>query len=89
MKQRIKLFVFSEALQATILKKLDEKDNDSIIVSVYGYTPDEKAHIEFNYPIQFHNEKDRDLTFEEITQEKLLEDIQTIIISNKIPIKTS
>ncbi len=87
MKQRVKLLVFSDFLQATILKKVNDKEKDSIVVTVYGYTPEEDAHIEFSYDIEFYNEKDRDITFEEITQERLFEDVQKIIKSSNIPIK--
>ncbi len=87
MNQRIKLFVFSDFLQATILKKVNDKGNDAIVVAVYGYTPDGVAHIEFVYDIEFCNETDRDSTFEEITQELLLEDLKKIIETSNIPIK--
>ena len=87
MTQRIKLFVFSDFLQATILKKVNDKENEAIVVTVYGYTPDGDAHIEFSYDVEFCNERDRDSTFEEITQELLLEDVKKIIETSNIPIK--
>ncbi|QSW90729.1 hypothetical protein J0383_07935 [Flavobacterium endoglycinae] len=85
MKSRIKLFHFTEYLQATLLKKMNEKERDSIKVSVYGYTPG-TDHIEFSYDIEFPNEEDRDLTFDEITSDLMFEDIKKIIKSSEIPI---
>jgi hypothetical protein len=85
MKNRIKLFEFTEFIQATLLKLVNEKDNDCIRVGVYGYTKC-KNHIEFSYDIEFSNEGDRDLTFDDITKELMFEDIKKIIASSKIPI---
>ncbi len=86
MKNRIKLLEFSDLIQATLLKYVNDKDNDSIKVSVYGYigTGD---HIEFSYDIEFENEFDRDKTFDEITTELMFKDIKTIIKSSNIPIQ--
>lgn len=86
MKNRIRLFEFTEFLQATILKICNDKEIDAIKVTVYGYTPDLKGHKEFSYEILFKNELDRDLTFDEITLEKLSEDIKRIIGHSEIPI---
>lgn len=85
MKKRVKLFEFSELIQATLLKLVNDKDNDSIRVTVYGYTK-ELNHIEFSYDIEFPNELDRNLTFDEITSELMFEDVKKIIASSKIPI---
>lgn len=85
MKNRIKLLEFTELLQATLLKVVNDKENDSIKVSVYGYTR-QLDHIEFSYDIEFKNELDRDLTFDEITSELMFEDIKKIISSSNIPI---
>ena len=83
MKNRIRLFVFTEQLQCTILKKLGAEDKDVIVVCVYGYTRF-KDHIEFSYEIPFNNEEDRDLTFIEITSDLMFEDIKKIISSSNI-----
>lgn len=85
MKKRIQLFQFTELLQVTLLRVINEKENDSIKVSVYGYTTDHN-HIEFNYDIEFPNEETRDLTFDEITSDLMFEDIKKIIKSSNIPI---
>lgn len=85
MKDRIKLFYFTELIQATLLKLVNDNDNDSIRVSVYGYTRG-IDHIEFSYDIEFPNEHARDLTFDEITSELMFEDIKKIITSSNIPI---
>lgn len=85
MNNRIKLLHFTELIQATLLKLVNEKDIDVIKVSVYGYTPS-YDHVEFSYEIEFKNEKDRDLTFDEITDELMLEDIKKIISKSRIPI---
>ena len=47
MKKRVKLLEFSELIQATLLKLVNDKDNDSIRVTGYGYTK-EYNHIEFS-----------------------------------------
>ena len=85
MKKRVKLLEFSELVQAILLKLVNDKDTDCIRVMVYGYTI-ERNHIEFSYDIEFPNELDRDLTFDEITTELMFEDIKKIIASSKIPI---
>jgi hypothetical protein len=85
MKKRIKLFEFTELIQATLLKCLSEKENDCIKVTVYGYSKT-LDHIEFSYEIEFKNELDRDLTFDEITSELIFEDVKKIISSSRIPI---
>lgn len=85
MKKRVKLLEFSELIQATLLKLVNDKDNDSIRVTVYGYSK-EYNHIEFSYDIEFPTETDRDLTFNEITTELMFEDIKKIVASSKIPI---
>jgi hypothetical protein len=83
--RRIKLFEFSELIQSTLLKLVNDKDNDCIRVSVYGYTK-EMNHIEFSYDIEFKTENDRDLTFDEITSELMFEDVKKIIKTSRIPI---
>lgn len=85
MKNRVKLFQFTDLIQAVLLKIVNEKENDCIKVSVYGYTPGHD-HLEFTYDIEFPNENARDLTFDEITSDLMFEDIKTIIRSSKIPI---
>ena len=85
MKNRIKLFEFTELMQATLLKIVNEKDNDSIKVTVYGYSKT-NDHLEFSYDIEFKDEFDRDLTFDEITSELMFEDIKKIISASRIPI---
>ncbi|MCV9929496.1 hypothetical protein OIU83_17680 [Flavobacterium sp. LS1R49] len=86
MKSRIKLFQFTELLQATLLKLVNDKENDCIRVSVYGYTK-QLDHIEFSYDIEFLDEEARDLTFDEITSDLMFEDIKKIISSSNIPIR--
>lgn len=83
--QRIKFYSFSNFLQVTALRVLSEKEYDAIKISVYGYTEDYN-HIEFSYMIEFKNERDRDLTFEEIKLELLFEDIEKIVKTSNIPI---
>ncbi|WP_395049431.1 hypothetical protein [Flavobacterium sp.] len=85
MKKRVRLFEFSELIQATLLKIVNDKHNDSIKVTVYGYTKG-LDHVEFSYDIEFSNDLDRDLTFDEITSELMFEDIKKIIASSEIPI---
>jgi len=85
MKNRIKLFQFTDFIQATLLKMVNDKENDAIKVSVYGYTPG-YDHIDFSYHIEFKDENSRDLTFDEITLELMFEDIKKIITSSSIPI---
>lgn len=85
MKQRIKLLEFSELIQATLLKIVNDNHVDCIRVTVYGYTK-EYNHIEFSYDIERPTELDRDLTFDEITTEPMFEDIKKIIAHSKIPI---
>ncbi len=85
MNNRIKLFEFTDLMQATILKKVNDKDVDCIIVSVYGYTR-ALEHIEFSYELEFPDEKTRDKTFDEITSELMLEDLKKIISASRIPI---
>ena len=87
MKKRLRLFEFTEFLQATALKVVNDEEIDCIKVTVYGYTIDENCHIEFAYDIKFKSEESRDLTFEEITPELLAEDIKKIIKASEIPIK--
>ena len=87
MKKRSRLFDFTECLSATILKIVNDEEIDCIKVTVYGYTLDENSHIEFSYEIKFKSEDSRDLTFDEITEELLLEDIKKIITASEIPIK--
>lgn len=87
MKKRLRLFEFTEFLQATALKVVNDEEIDCIKVTVYGYTIDENGHIEFSYDIKFKSEESRDLTFEEITSELLAEDIKKIIKASEIPIK--
>lgn len=85
MNNRIKLFEFTDVLQATLLKKVNDKDVDAITVSVYGYTP-ALDHIEFSYDLEFPDEKTRDQTFEEISSDLLLDDLKKIVSSSRIPI---
>lgn len=87
MRQRVRLLVFSDFIQATIVKVIGENEKDVIKVTVYGYTPDEKAHIQFSYDVPYKNEENRDKAFEEITPEKMFEDILKIIEASDIPIK--
>lgn len=85
MNNRIKLFEFTDLMQATILKKVNDKDVDCIIVSVYGYTRT-FDHIEFSFELEYPDEKTRDKAFEEITTDKMFEDVKKIVASSKIPI---
>ena len=82
---RIKLLEFSDLQQATILKIVNGKDIDCIRVSVYGYTRG-YDHIEFSYELEYPDEKTRDKAFEEITTDKMFEDVKKIVASSKIPI---
>lgn len=83
--QRIRLIVFSNLLQATLLKKVSNDEKDSIVISVYGYTK-EFDHIQFKYEIKFIDEQKRDKIFDEIKDELLLEDIEKLVKENDIPI---
>jgi hypothetical protein len=85
MKNRIKLLVFSELIQATLLKLVNDKEQDCIKVSVYGYTKT-SDYIEFSYDLEFPDEVTRDLTFDEITTELMFEDIKKIISTSRIPV---
>ena len=85
MNNRIKLFEFTDLMQVTILKKVNDKDVDCIIVSVYGYTRT-FDHIEFSFELEYPDEKTRDKAFEEITTDKMFEDVKKIVASSKIPI---
>lgn len=83
--QRIRLIVFSNLLQATLLKKVSNDEKASIVISIYGYTK-EFDHIQFEYEIKFIDEQKRDRVFDEIKDELLLEDIEKLVKENDIPI---
>ncbi|WP_281233472.1 hypothetical protein [Flavobacterium gelatinilyticum] len=85
MDKRVKLSEWSDMLQATLIKCLSVKEYCCIKVSVYGYTPN-YDHVDFSYEIEFEYEADRDRTFNEITDEKLWEDIKKIIEPSEIPV---
>lgn len=85
MKQRIRLFIFNELIQATVLKLVNQNQMDCLIITVYGYTK-EYDHIQFNYDLEFPDESLRDLMFNDMESELLYEDIVKLIKSSNIPI---
>jgi hypothetical protein len=83
--KRVKLLECSELIQVVILKIVNDKEQDVIKVTAYGYTTT-LAHIEFSYEIPFKTELDRNLTFEEMTPEMMVEDLKRIVKTSRIPI---
>jgi hypothetical protein len=84
MAKRIKLFDFSDSMQATALRVLSKNEKDSIKITVYGST-ESNDDIEFTYDIEFKNEETRDFTFDSMKKDLLFADVKEIIRASNIP----
>lgn len=83
---RVRLFEISKLSQVTAIKDTSEKGFDCIKLLTYGYTT-EGDFLEFQFCLEYGNEKTRDEEFDDLTCEHVKKSIETIVKESQIPMQ--
>jgi hypothetical protein len=85
--KRVKIFDLSQIIQVTAVKDTSEiKGLDCIKLITYGYTT-KGDFLEFQFCLEYENEKIRDEEFDNLTCEHVKKSIEAIVVESQIPMQ--